>query len=74
MRLTQKKEPDIKPICIGCNKSPIRIEEYQYFREDGYRSADDYVKNEEGTYNPKNGHFYCSSCYIKADMPLGVAP
>lgn len=28
-----------------------------------------YVEQEEGTYNPKNGHFLCDKCYIKAGMP-----
>ena len=31
-----------------------------------------YVRAEEGTYNPANGHFLCDVCYIKAGMP--VAP
>lgn len=28
-----------------------------------------YVINEEGTFNPSNGHFLCDECYIKAGMP-----
>ena len=28
-----------------------------------------YVRQEEGTYNPENGHFLCDMCYIKAGMP-----
>lgn len=28
-----------------------------------------YVRAEEGTYNPVNGHFLCDDCYIKAGMP-----
>ena len=28
-----------------------------------------YVRNEEGTLNPTNGHFLCDSCYIKAGQP-----
>ena len=28
-----------------------------------------FVRNEEGTYNPVNGHFLCDSCYIKVGCP-----
>lgn len=31
----------------------------------------DWVRSEEGTYNPKNGHFLCDSCYIAEGMPSG---
>jgi hypothetical protein len=60
------------PLCISCGKTPAEIPEYieaaaeepEYFE-----SADDYVRREEGTYNPHNGHFLCTSCYIEAEMP-----
>jgi len=29
----------------------------------------EYVINEEGTYNPRNGHFLCSPCYIINGSP-----
>lgn len=32
-------------------------------------TPDDYVWQEEGTLNPKNGHFLCTTCYIAAGMP-----
>lgn len=28
-----------------------------------------FVQMEEGTYNPENGHFLCTDCYIAAGMP-----
>lgn len=28
-----------------------------------------FVVAEEGTYNPENGHFLCTSCYIREGMP-----
>lgn len=34
----------------------------------GYTRAE-YVRAEEGTYNPTNGHFLCDRCYIEAGMP-----
>jgi hypothetical protein len=27
------------------------------------------VREQEGTFNPRNGHFLCTDCYIKAGMP-----
>lgn len=60
--------------CNGCHLTPEEIEEYwpESTGESGV-CASDYVKREEGTFNPENGHFWCTSCYIKAGMPLGVA-
>ena len=60
--------------CVGCNKKPSEISEYVDMVEAGeYKTANDAVRNNEGTYNPSNGHFYCTSCYIKKGMPLGIA-
>lgn len=60
---------EIIPICVGCKKHPYEIEEYVESAGEEEMSANDYVKEEEGTYNPKNGHFLCTDCYIEAGMP-----
>ena len=60
------------PFCIGCQKFPENIAEYRRgnrWEEDEYASSSDYVKENEGTYNPTNGHFLCTPCYVKAGMP-----
>lgn len=62
------------PICIGCARTPDQIAEYSSEMTDSGLDPNTYVCREEGTYNKENGHFYCTSCYIKAGMPLGVAP
>jgi len=77
------------PICNGCGKTPEELEEYisaaseVYEDDDGqeikpYKSPTDFVVREEGTYNPTNGHFLCTPCYIKAGSPASeqgwVAP
>jgi len=56
-------------ICIGCEKTPNELSEYspEYTGED--LSPDDYVWKEEGTLNPRNGHFLCTPCYIAAGQP-----
>ena len=65
------KKLEIK--CAICGLKPSEILEYSSEAKLLGISPDDYVIEEEGTYNPKNGHFYCTSCYIKIGMPLGVA-
>lgn len=60
------------PICIGCHKRPEDIAEYIEVAEDEpefYSSPSDYVRQEEGTYNPENGHFLCTDCYCARGMP-----
>ncbi len=59
----------LEPFCIGCNKKASELEEYvEIAKEEGMTPAD-YVREEEGTYNPSNGHFLCTPCYVKAGMP-----
>ena len=49
-------------------KHPDQIEEY-IVAADADETPDGYVREEEGTYNRRNGHFLCTDCYIKAGMP-----
>lgn len=63
-----------KPICVGCKREPKQILEYKAASDREGIAADEYVKREEGTYNRKNGHFWCTECYIEAGQPLGKAP
>lgn len=60
--------------CKCCGKKPEELQEYVTLaKEEGYESAEQAVKREEGTYNPSTGAFYCTSCYIKIGMPSGIA-
>jgi hypothetical protein len=59
----------LEPICIGCQKSPSEISEYAPEVTGSDLSPDDYVRQEEGTYNSVNGHFLCTFCYIRQGMP-----
>jgi hypothetical protein len=57
------------PFCTGCQKYASEIDEYIEGASDNDMTIDDFVREEEGTYNPFNGHFLCTDCYIKAGMP-----
>lgn len=72
MTTTDTTIPEL--ICVGCSKRPADIPEYVSMAAlEGLSSADDFVRQEEGTLNASNGHFWCTDCYIAAGMPLGVA-
>ena len=58
----------ITPICIGCGKHPAEIEEYVE-NDDDDPDPDAYVRREEGTYNPANGHFLCTEDYVAWGCP-----
>jgi hypothetical protein len=60
---------DPKPFCIGCYRLPNEISEYSKVSTQTKLEPDEFVKREEGTYNEENGHFLCTSCYIKAGQP-----
>lgn len=62
------------PLCAGCGKSPEEILEYVAAAKEVGLSPNAYVMREEGTLNRTNYHFWCTSCYVEAGMPLGVAP
>lgn len=67
-------------ICVGCGKTADQLPEYVHMADskhpdyEGYSTPEEAVRLNEGTYNRENNHFWCTSCYIKAGMPLGVAP
>lgn len=55
--------------CIGCRKEPHEIAEYVEAADEEGCTAAYYVMTEEGTFNPENGHFACTECYIQMGMP-----
>lgn len=56
-------------VCIGCSKTPEELEEYVEAAREAGMSPRRYVIQEEGTYNPDNGHFACTKCYIEMGEP-----
>lgn len=61
-----------EPFCIGCNRFAKDIPEYRDgWKEYGASSPEDFARD-DGTYNPENGHFTCTDCYIKRGMPTAI--
>ena len=59
--------------CKGCGKRPDDLEEYVEMAEEEGMTPQEFVRSEEGTFNRDTGAFWCTACYIRAGMPLGVA-
>lgn len=59
----------MRPVCIGCKKHPDQIPEYLAIAAEEGMTPDSFVRSEEGTYNPENGHFMCTDCYCNAGCP-----
>lgn len=59
--------------CKICGKKPEQISEYITESKLANLTPSEFVRLEEGTYNPTTDLFYCTNCYIKIGMPRGVA-
>lgn len=65
---------ELEERCNGCGLGPEELSEYKALAlDENHESATIALRREEGTYNTANGHFWCTSCYIRAGQPLGVA-
>jgi hypothetical protein len=67
MTIKNKTELDIR--CIGCDRTPDEIDEYIDQAIDDETTPEQYVIDYEATFNPSNGHFACTVCYIAMGMP-----
>ena len=56
-------------ICVGCRKRPSELTEYIEAAREYGETPEQFVRKEEGTFNPSNGHFLCTECYVAAGMP-----
>lgn len=55
--------------CAECGKRPDEIREYINEAAINDMTPEEFVKEEEGTYNPETDRFYCTHCYMKLGMP-----
>lgn len=58
--------------CAVCKRRPEEIAEYVDMAKAERTTPRAFVLAEEGTYNPKDGAFACTDCYIKIGMPVGT--
>lgn len=66
----QQRIADGEPYCFRCGKPASSFSEYTSNLEERQSFAD-YVREEEGTYNPETNRFACDGCYIAIGMPAG---
>jgi hypothetical protein len=76
-----KLNPELEPYDPTCQRYAKDMEDYDWsiaeeveVEEEDFAATPQqrvaYVKYNEGTYNPVNGHFACDMCYIKLGMPV----
>lgn len=56
-------------ICIGCHRTPDEIQDIRIEAAGLGMTPEEWVREEEGTFNESNGHFACDDCYIEMGMP-----
>jgi hypothetical protein len=59
------------PYCPGCQRQAYAIESIQHFALLNETTAEEFVRQEEGTYNPSNEHFLCDDCFIRIETASG---
>ena len=71
----QQAISDGEPYCFRCGRPASSFPEYweqPTSRADGGTGTEaDYVRREEGTYNPETDRFACDACYVAIGMPAG---
>lgn len=60
--------------CAECGRKPRELSEYVEMARFNNESPSQFVRREEGTYNPISGQFWCTECYIRIGQPMGGAP
>lgn len=60
-----------KLTCIGCKKGPEEIQEYITEARMADTTPEQFLIEHEGTLHKfRRNKFYCTTCYIKAGMPV----
>ena len=60
--------------CADCQHLPHEIPEYVQAAADEGITPEQFVIQEEGTYNSSSGRFWCTDCYFRRNCPSGKAP
>ena len=59
----------MQPVCVRCGMHPGQLQEYISAAGEYSMTPDAYVMENEGTFNPINGHFLCTPCYVAEGCP-----
>lgn len=59
------------PYCPGCKKQAHEIPSVKDFAADFELTPEQFIRHEEGTYNPVNEHFLCEDCFIRIEDVAG---
>lgn len=66
---SEEPQTQDSPICIGCKKTASEIDEYIEAAHEEGMDPSDFVREEEGTYNPQYNTFTCTDCYVNLRCP-----
>ena len=58
-----------EPFDPHCQRFAHDMEYLDSFIDNRVETREDYIRTEEGTYNPENGHFLCDDCYMAVGQP-----
>lgn len=62
----------MRPYDPHCKRYPDEIPDVVAYAAMEELEPDEFIRREEGTFNPANGHFLCDKCYIAAGMPSSL--
>lgn len=61
--------------CCRCRRPPHKIDDYietSHLLSESFDDVEEYIRKEEGTYNPSTNLFACDICYILLGQPGGL--
>jgi hypothetical protein len=56
-------------VCFRCGKMASQIPEYREPAKEEDITADEWMRENEGTYNAETNTFACTECYMAIGMP-----
>lgn len=63
--------PHATPFCPACQRQAHEIPDVKMFAKENGLTPEEFVRQEEGTYNPSSEHFLCDRCFIVVESAHG---
>lgn len=63
--------PHAAPLCPACGRQAADIPDVVMFGKENGLSPEEFVRQEDGTYNPASEHFLCDTCFIVYEAHKG---